>query len=401
MTITTLGELRTRGLLDFNDGYRTKKDQLAASGFRIIRAGDINNGEVSPTGPDHVAEAYASAIGQKVLHDNDVVLTTKGTIGRTALVRDATGHEIYSPQLCFFRPDSSVLLAKYLYFWLSGPEFTYQSSFMKNSTDMAPYISLSQLSDTRITLPPLPEQQAIAEVLGALDDKIAANRKLVTTSLNLVQALHDQLSTTGDVTRTLYTDVAEVGGGATPKTRVPEYWDGDIHWASPTDITALGAPYLHDTSRHITQAGLDSCSSPLYPAGSILMTSRATIGAFAVAQEPAAVNQGFIVLIPKREELRWWVLHEMMGRVKEFQNRANGATFLELSKRTFKTMEFDLPSDAQLLKFDEFARPLHEHAIALGQESQTLAQLRDTLLPALMDGRIRVKDAQETVEEVL
>lgn len=270
-----------------------------------------------------------------------------------------------------------------------------------DSGSAIPSLSREDFYSLSVEYPPLPEQRAIAEVLGALDDKIAANRKLVTTSLNLVQALHDQLSTTGDVTRTLYTDVAEVGGGATPKTRVPEYWDGDIHWASPTDITALGAPYLHDTSRHITQAGLDSCSSPLYPAGSILMTSRATIGAFAVAQEPAAVNQGFIVLIPKREELRWWLLHEMMGRVKEFQNRANGATFLELSKRTFKTMEFDLPSDTQLLRFDESARALHEHAIALGQESRTLAQLRDTLLPALMDGTIRVKDAEKLTEEAV
>lgn len=401
MTTTTFGNLRSHGFLDFNDGYRTKKDQLASTGFRIIRAGDINNGEVCPTGPDHVSDAYAQGIGQKILRNNDVVLTTKGTIGRTALVKDATGHEIYSPQLCFFHPDPSLLLPRYLHFWLSGPEFTYQSSFMKNSTDMAPYISLSQLSDTRITIPPLPEQQAIAEVLGALDDKIAANRKLVTTSLTLAQALHDQVIETGKVTKAFYTDVAEVGGGATPRTRVPEYWDGDIHWTSPTDITALSAPYLHDTSRHITQAGLDSCSSPLYPAGSILMTSRATIGAFAVAQEPTAVNQGFIVLTPNRDELRWWLLHEMMGRVREFQNRANGATFLELSKRTFKTMEFDLPNEDELLRFDATARALHANAIALGRESRTLAQLRDTLLPALMDGTIRVKDAEQKAEEVL
>ncbi|MDN6478392.1 restriction endonuclease subunit S [Corynebacterium variabile] len=294
------------------------------------------------------------------------------------------------------RGKTGICDTQFLSYYLSVTDI---SGYLSGSAQ--PKLSQASLNSIRIQLPPLPEQQAIAEVLGALDDKIAANRKLVTTSLCLAQALHDQVVTAGDVTAALYTDVAEVGGGATPKTRVPEYWDGDIHWASPTDITALGAPYLHDTSRHITQAGLDSCSSPLYPEGSILMTSRATIGAFAVAQEPTAVNQGFIVLIPKREELRWWLLHDMMGRVKEFQNRANGATFLELSKRTFKTMEFDLPSDTQLLRFDESARALHEHAIALGQESRTLAQLRDTLLPALMDGTIRVKDAEKLTEEAV
>ncbi|QCV95849.1 restriction endonuclease subunit S [Acidipropionibacterium acidipropionici] len=361
----------------------------------------LDSGRLDLESSDHVSEAEYTRWTKRVIpQEDDLLFSYETRLGEAALmppgIRACLGR-----RMALLRPDRKVVHPKFLLYYYLSPKFQGLIDQRTVLGATVPRILLSEMPDWPVHVPSLPDQQAIAEVLGALDDKIAANRKLVTTSLNLVQALHDQLSTTGDVTRTLYTDVAEVGGGATPKTRVPEYWDGDIHWASPTDITALGAPYLHDTSRHITQAGLDSCSSPLYPAGSILMTSRATIGAFAVAQEPAAVNQGFIVLIPKREELRWWLLHEMMGRVKEFQNRANGATFLELSKRTFKTMEFDLPSDAQLLKFDEFARPLHEHAIALGQESQTLAQLRDTLLPALMDGTIRVKDAERLTEEAV
>ena len=401
MNFSTLGDLCLTSALGPFGSNLTASD-YTSSGVPLLRGQNVTgDGHLDLTDSAFVSESKADEFPTARVTSGDIVTPHRGAIGRMAIIPSDT-NAIVSSSMIRATIDTNKADPRYVVYYFSSPEGRAEI-LMYASTVGTPGIGtpLTSFRKFRLPLPPLPEQQAIAEVLGALDDKIAANRKLVTTSLCLAQALHDQVITAGDVTAALYTDVVEVGGGATPKTRVPEYWDGDIHWASPTDITALGAPYLHDTSRHITQAGLDSCSSPLYPEGSILMTSRATIGAFAVAQEPTAVNQGFIVLIPKREELRWWLLHDMMGRVKEFQNRANGATFLELSKRTFKTMEFDLPSDTQLLRFDESARALHEHAIALGQESRTLAQLRDTLLPALMDGTIRVKDAEKLTEEAV
>lgn len=278
-----------------------------------------------------------------------------------------------------------------------------------NLTDLSAYLSgsaqpkLSQASmnSIRLKVPPLPEQHAIAEVLGALDDKIAANRALVATSLELVTLHHRQIKASAPMLTMRYTEAAEVGGGATPSTKEPSYWGGSIPWAAPTDITALSAPYLEDTPRKITNAGLAACSSPLYPAGSILMTSRATIGAFAVTQIPTAVNQGFIVVKPQDPALRWWLLAEMQHRVPEYINRANGATFLELPRKAFRDMEFTRPNDAALHRFDQLADPLHQSAIAAQRESAILANLRDTLLPALMDGTIRVKDAITKAEEVL
>lgn len=375
MTITTLGELRTRGLLDFNDGYRTKKDQLAASGFRIIRAGDINNGEVSPTGPDHVAEAYASAIGQKVLHDNDVVLTTKGTIGRTALVRDATGHEIYSPQLCFFRPDSSVLLAKYLYFWLSGPEFTYQSSFMKNSTDMAPYISLSQLSDTRITLPPLPEQQAIAEVLGALDDKIAANRKLVTTSLTLAEAVHDLALS--DEQRPLGDFMEFAYGKSLPATR-----------RIPGEVPVVGSGGV--TGSH---------DEALVNRPGIVVGRKGSMGTVRWMDEPFfPIDTTFYVTNKTGIPDQFWYFSLKQAR---FEGLNSDSAVPGLNREAALEQLTRTPSESGIKRFEDVALPLFELATANRRESQTLSQLRDTLLPALMDGTIRVKDAERLAEEAV
>lgn len=389
MTITTLGELRTRGLLDFNDGYRTKKDQLAASGFRIIRAGDINNGEVSPTGPDHVAEAYASAIGQKVLHDNDVVLTTKGTIGRTALVRDATGHEIYSPQLCFFRPDSSVLLAKYLYFWLSGPEFTYQSSFMKNSTDMAPYISLSQLSDTRITLPPLPEQQAIAEVLGALDDKIAANRKLVTTINKLASVEYKKSA----VTERTLTDLASFVNGRNFTKNATG--DGRV----VVRIAELNSGIGGSTVRNQVE---DAADDNLVRPGDILFAWSGSLTVHRWTQPEALINQHIFKVIPNDDVPYWLAYQAVKEKLPEFKSiAADKATTMGHIQRRHLDTAVMVPSPDKISEIDPLMSSLWKRAITADEESRTLASLRDTLLPALMDGTIRVKDAEKQTEEVL
>jgi type I restriction enzyme S subunit len=194
----------------------------------------------------------------------------------------------------------------------------------------------------------------------------------------------------GDVTT--FGEVCDVFGGATPKTSEPSYWNGDLHWATPSDITALRSPYLFATSRQITQAGLDACSSDLHPPGSILMTSRATIGAFALAQIPTSTNQGFIVVELRREEDRYFLFHEMRRRVPEFMDRANGSTFMEISRGTFKSLSLEWPSESDRRELARKLEPLHRSAIELEREIAELESRRDELLPLLLWGRVQVDE---------
>ncbi|CAM5665539.1 Type I restriction modification DNA specificity domain-containing protein OS=Streptomyces fumanus OX=67302 GN=GCM10018772_10290 PE=3 SV=1 [Streptomyces fumanus] len=116
---------------------------------------------------------------------------------------------------------------------------------------------------------------------------------------------------------------------------------------------------------------------------------------------PAAVNQGFIVVLPPSEELRWWLLHEMRSRVDEMISLANGSTFLELSRKNFKAMPIRLASDQGVAEFAQAVSPLHGRAAQAAAESRTLATLRDTLLPQLMSGKLRVRDAEKIVEDAV
>ncbi len=129
------------------------------------------------------------------------------------------------------------------------------------------------------------------------------------------------------------------------------------------------------------------------------MTSRATIGAFAVNQVPCATNQGFIVVRPRREEHRWFLFHEMQRRVDEMIDRSSGTTFRELSRGSFKAMSLDVPTyDHEFARLHAEVDPLHARAAAAAHESQALATLRDALLPELLSGRLRVREAEKVVE---
>ena len=330
----------------------------------------------------------------------DIVVTRRARVGDSAPipVEDAA----IGQNLVILRSSGSRVDQTFLRWAVRSPTWWNEVERWRNVGAVFTSLNVKDITRMEVPIPPLHTQRAIAEVLGALDDKIAANARLGDVALQLADAEFQRARSGAERVGMAFDDVATVAGGATPSTKVPEYWDGDVPWATPTDVTALRAPYLDDTQRKITDLGLEKCSSALYPIDSILMTSRATIGAFALAKVPVAVNQGFIVVQAKNRSAQYWLLHEMRHRVNDFLLYANGATFLELSKSKFKAIEVLWAKDNAMFEgFDSHARSLHDRAYASQVESRQLAALRDTLLPHLMSGRITVREAEKRVEGVL
>jgi type I restriction enzyme, S subunit len=186
--MTTFAELIRRGALILNDGYRTKQAELAPSGIPILRVAEIGDGFISPRSEDRISEEYRAAIGVKLSEPGDVLLTTKGTVGRRAIVPEGGAGYAYSPQVCFFRTLDGSIDRRWLYYWLGGTEFWDQAFGVSTQTDMAPYISLRDLRSIQIELPPPEEQRAIGETLGALDDKIQSDWRTVELAWSLLES---------------------------------------------------------------------------------------------------------------------------------------------------------------------------------------------------------------------
>ena len=406
MTREVVKDLVARGVLRVEDGNhgndRPRPDEFVDQGVAFIRAADMTSGVVDFSAAGKINDVARRRIRKGVGSPGDVILSHKGTVGRVAVAPLDAPEFVCSPQTTFWRSlDESVIDQRYLRYLMVSHDFQRQLGMIAGQTDMAPYASLTDQRSMTLEVPPIGDQMAIAEVLGSLDDKIAANRRTVRLLLDLADAEFALAVRGVALGSASFNDIAKVGGGGTPRTNVDEYWGGEIAWATPTDLTALSAPYLTETARTITPEGLSSCSSELYPAGSILMTSRATIGAFAIAQIPTAVNQGFIVANARDDRLQWWVFHEMKSRVPEFLSFANGATFLELPRGRFKSLPVRIPRDAVAVRFGDRVGPIHAQAAALERESKQLAATRDDVLPLLLSGAIRLKDVQRKMEGVL
>lgn len=190
----TIAELARTECLTFGDGYRTKRTELADHGFRIIRVADISGGEVRPTGSDYVTYDRRSNIGVKAAEVGDIVLTTKGTVGRLAVYEESEGDAVYSPQVCFFRVNENPILDRaYLRRWFSSSDFVAQSSYRKGNTDMADYINLADLGSMKLSLPAIEDQRALARVLEPLHSLISSLRKESRTLSGLRDALLPRL----------------------------------------------------------------------------------------------------------------------------------------------------------------------------------------------------------------
>ena len=320
---------------------------------------------------------------------------------------------------------------RFLKFLIGSKAFTDYVLAVQTGTAV-PHISGGQIKNFEFLLPTLPEQRAIAHILGTLDDKIKRNRRMNETLEAMARALFkswfvdfdpvrakaegrdpglpqplDDLfpdsfedSELGEIPKgwrvNSIGDLAHVVGGTTPSTKEPAYWEGGTHaWATPKDLSALSVPVLLDTERRITDAGLSQVGSGLLPKGTVLLSSRAPIGYLAIAEIPVAINQGFIAMAPKTGTSNIFLLIWASVANEDILSRANGSTFLEISKANFRPIPVVTPSADVMHKFDQLARPLYERLVECAREIRSLAALRDALLPKLISGELRLANAEQ------
>ena len=274
------------------------------------------------------------------------------------------------------------------------------------------------------------EQRTIADVLGALDDKIEQNRRTMQVLEQLARAIFrawfvdfepvkakaagaasfpSMSQPVFDALPTRFAD-SEIGplpedwkvkaigdvvttkGGGTPNTKNPEYWDGGEHcWVTPKDMSRLSHPILLDTERHITDAAINSISSGMLPVGTVLMSSRAPVGYLGIAKVPTAINQGFIAMVCDGPLPPIYVLNWALISMDVIKAHASGTTFPEISKKNFRPLPVVLPTGDVIAAYQQTSDPILELLAACVKENMQLTQVRDYLLPKLLSGTVRMR----------
>lgn len=386
----TIGDLITAGALVMSDGYRTKRSELAESGFRIIRVADVRNGAVSLDGPDHVSPRFTKAIGDKVGTPGDILLTTKGTVGRVAVMPTSDEACVYSPQLCFFRVlDDAHVDQRFLQYWFASPQFAHQAADRMNNTDMAAYINLADIRSLRLSLPDMPVQRKIAEVLRTLDDKIASNTQLARTAGDLAIAVCSRAR-----------ELVPIGAIAEPMRDVVEPIS-----ISEERVWHFSLPAFDEGQRadHVEPQQIKSAKSllkqpcllvsklnprfpriwdvPVLPAGLAIASTEF------VAFETRVCSTSVL-----------WALASQPGFRSTLQEQSTGTSGSHQRVRPADLMATLVgdPSSMPRATLDLVTALGRARWLAV-QESGSLAATRDALLPPLMSGRLRVRDAEKIV----
>jgi len=190
-------------------------------------------------------------------------------------------------------------------------------------------------------------------------------------------------------------DLGTVVGGSTPSKAKPEYYtETGIAWITPKDLSVNKSKFISHGENDITELGLKNSSATIMPEGTVLFSSRAPIGYIAVAAGEVTTNQGFKSIVPKPEIGTAFVYYFLKHHLPIIEGMASGSTFKEVSGSTMKGVPAVIPDTDTIARFNDFCSPIFAQQRILEEQNQSLAALRDNLLPKLMSGEIDVSDIQ-------
>lgn len=364
-----------------------------------------------------------------VLNEGDIIvsmtdLSKEGdTLGYSAKIPFLEGKKfLHNQRLGLIIPISEEAYPDFIYWKLRDRNYRHWVLASASGTTVK-HTSPSRILGFEFALPPRNEQKKIASFLSVLDYKIELNHKMNQTLEAIGQAIfrhwfvHFEFpdeegrpykSSDGEMVDSelgqipVGWEVQEIGkviettGGGTPSTKKEEYWEkGDIQWFSPRDITANNQIFITESEKKINDSGLKNSSARIFPPHSLMMTSRATVGELSINTTEACTNQGFITCIPN-EILSIFYLYFWIKMNKEnIISLASGSTFREINKSTFRSLKILIPDKNIIKLYNKLINPLFSQIESNQTQNIKLSKIRDSLLPKLMSGKIRIKPPKE------
>ncbi|MDV6291477.1 restriction endonuclease subunit S [Rhodococcus aetherivorans] len=295
------------------------------------------------------------------------------------------------------RPTTSLLDVNYSKYALRAADVRHQIT-ARGQGGIRANIGQRDLKSVVVRMPGKPEQQAIAEVIDNASDLIRVLERLIAKKQAIKQGMMQQLLT-GRTRLPGFSEkwsdstlgaIARITGGGTPSTRVSSFWGGGVPWFTPAEIKAQGSGLVSSSERTITQEGLASSAATLLPAGTVLVTSRASIGNCAVAAVPVSTNQGFTSMVPKDSRSTWFLYYWIQQHRSELESRAAGSTFLEISASKVSAISLRQPDLDEQAAIGTAIRDADTELGALTDRLTKARAIKQGMMQQLLTGRVRL-----------
>jgi restriction endonuclease S subunit len=362
----------------------------------------------------------------------DILFVCKGSPGRTNLCPDPVDFCI-AQDMVAVRADPTKVAPKYLFAALRSSLVQSQISNLHVGT-MIPHFKKGDFGKLRIPVPDAGAQIEIGDFYFEVSTRIALLRETNATLEAIAQALFKSWFADFDPVRAKsqgfvpaglddatvalfpnsfeettrrfgprgwpiapFTETVDVVGGGTPKTSVTAYWGGDIPWFSVVDAPNGTDTFVVSTKKSITALGLQNCASKLLPLGATIISARGTVGRLALVGREMAMNQSCYGLRGKTGD-SYFTYFITRGLVDTLKQRSHGSVFDTITRETLASVSVVVPPAALVDKFEATVSPVMRRIWKNVLQAQTLASLRDTLLPRLISGQLRLPEAEAALE---
>ena len=385
-------------LLSFVVDNRGKTVPTAPSGHKLIATNCVTNNTLFPVYEKirYLSEETYQTWFRAHPIPGDILFVNKGTPGRVCLVPDPVDFCIAQDMIAL-RADESKIYPKYLFAVLRSREIQ-QQIYNTNVGDVIPHFKKQFLDQLLIPIPERSIQESIGDLYYVLSLKAERNKKINDNLEQQAQSYFQELFVdNADPEWAIGTisDLGTVVGGSTPSKAKPEYYtESGIAWITPKDLSINKSKFVSHGENDITELGLKNSSAAIMPEGTVLFSSRAPIGYIAIAAGEVTTNQGFKSVVPKPEIGTPFVYFFLKNTLPVIEGMASGSTFKEVSGSTMKNVPAVIPDAETLAKFSDFCAPIFAQQRILEEQNQSLATLRDNLLPKLMSGEIDVSTIQ-------
>lgn len=321
----------------------------------------------------------------KYLHKGDILInsTGVGTAGRVAQIKENFDKPVtFDGHMILIRGNSQID-SLFLGYYLEKNQRVIEQ-FAEGSTGQTEINRERLLDELVIKFPTsVDEQRRLAEKFRLLDRKIDLNNQINDNLVKISNTIFKQILNSNNLHELTINDIGTVAGGGTPSKKITSYWNGNIPWLSPKDLSNKPRIFTSSGENYITQQGLDNSSTRLLPRNTVLFSSRAPIGYLSIAENRIATNQGFKSVIPNKQYPFWFIYELLKVETPRIINEANGSTFKEVSGSRLKQHIVCVPKSSDVLRYNSIFISLFQKMMQSEAEIDTLNSLKRTLLNKL------------------
>jgi type I restriction enzyme S subunit len=369
------------------------------SNYHSVRTANISNGRIDFESCNRVSKTvYDDWTKRKQPIAGDIVLAREAPVGEVGYI--STNKNVCLGQRTVLISANDQIDSKYLLYYLCNPNV--RNDLISRSTgSVVEHLNVEDIKDFQLAIcPNKNEQRSIADVLSSLDDKVDLLHRQNKTLEGMAVALWRKMFV--EDAKEAWEEVSlleliNLIGGGTPKTDVIEYWAGKIPWISAKDITANHKGFITETEKNITEMGLNCSSTKLLPKYSTIITARGTVGNYCMLASPMAFSQTNYGILPIFDECYFFTYLLIAYVVDELKAAAYGSIFDTITTNTFNEQKFRVATMDHVREFENNIKPYFEKILYNSFQIHMLYHLRDTLLPQLMSGVVRV--IRESEEE--